>query len=373
MDNSKNNSQEEERISRILASRNFEAFKLRYSKKARFSQSLINTIFEILRDEDKFNKFINFGDNVEEFSINGEEIEQSEYLKCMASIFGKKDAESFPFDGYDIPEKDICINRYRKLYDIINLERYANPEYEFRRIAWGSSIRKGDEPDWTVHPEVQQKVYSNMPEVLSSEEKAMWIYLKLCQMFLYDEGYNYKDYINEKEEISSINDFFKIGIVEEGVEEGLESINYTPNFSKKHLEGIVPGAKITCFDFARIFFQMINNLDNNMNAVTIPEGLFEKHFLNGIYSDKISAKLDGVSNQDSDDKMNDLLRVKLGIKIKGLTTIYDPDNILGQAIERLYPLIIGREPMTIEEYREQLREQVNATVGQRNTNNYRFD
>ena len=221
------------RISEIIQSRGLEAFKQLYSDKNGFNSQVVDKAFQILLDDDMLSKFLNYNENKEAFEIEGEEISQLDYLKVLGKILGKRNdqgelnLEKRISKDFLIPEFEGIKNRYFQILDNINMDRFSNPKYTFTEVERFDEkiIREGDEPDWAISPEVYQEIFQDMPQDLSLEEKAMYIYCKMCQVFQYDEGYAYKNRLNK--------------------------VNYESTFSKEHLESLKPGDKVTCYDFAR--------------------------------------------------------------------------------------------------------------------------
>ena len=108
------------------------------------------------------------------------------------------------------------------------MDRELNPNYEFRNPAFYETIiRKGDEPDFNISPELQAKVMGEMPEDLSVEEQAIYIYCKLCKELTYDEGYMYKNELDRE--------------------------RYNSTFSKEYLESIKPRFKSYLLRFYKNF------------------------------------------------------------------------------------------------------------------------
>lgn len=209
-------------------------------------------------------------------------------------------------------------------------EKFYNfSEVPFRQTIFDKIIRKDDNSElpWTIHPDLLKAVYEDSLVGYSLEEQALHFYGKLCQMFSYDEGYFY-------------NDKFKA------------EMRYSSTFSKERLESIVPGFQITCWDFARIFSKLVNQLDGNIEAVMISRGIDGGHFLSGFYTDKVSLMLEPINKQK--DGLNDFMKVKTGLKIGGIQIISDKDNIIPQAIDRVALQVIGKEPATVEDYLNQL-------------------
>ena len=153
-----------------------------------------------------------------------------------------------------------------------------------------------------------------MPNNLSPEEKALYVYYKMCNIFLYDEGYMYRDKI--------------------------QKVNYTDEFSKDHLEKIVPGDKITCYDFSRIYEKVIKNLPE-IDVVIISEGVNSGHFLNGISTRNGAVELEAINTMKSGengDVANDLLRAKLGQKLIGIDVVNGQPGVFEMANQKVYEI-----------------------------------
>ena len=187
-------------------------------------------------------------------------------------------------------------------------------------------IRKGEEPDWNISPELEEIVFNAMPRDLSLEEKAIYIYCKLCKELKYDEGYFFRGQLKDE--------------------------RYNSEFDKKHLEGIKPGSKITCWDFSRICSKMINGLDGDIESVIIAEGANHGHYLTGFYTDKVSVMLEAVNGRTGG--TNDLMKAKNGIEFEGVEIVSDRQGIIKRAIEKVYPQVFEKKQISIKEYLQHL-------------------
>ena len=220
----------------------------------------------------------------------------------------------------------------KEKFDRINIDRYVNPQYEFKRFTSrerisNKVIRKGEEPDWTISEELRTAVFKDMPKDLSVEEQAMYIYCKLCMELSYDEGYFFRNHLNNG--------------------------RYEYTFSKEHLESIKTGSKITCWDFSRIFSKMINELNEEIEAVIISEGANREHYLVGFYTDRVSVMLDAINARTGG--TNDLMKARNGIELEGIDIVSDRGGVIKQAIEKVYPMVFGRNQSSIENYLQELR------------------
>ena len=328
---------ESSRINEIMHTRDLSSFKKFYSSSYDVNPILLDKIFEILSSDDMLSKFLDYSNNIEAFTIDGQEISRNDYLKHLGKIFGNKDvngnlSDKTPISSeFFIPDLEELKNRYSQIFDEINIDRYVNPIYTFSRgpKIGDTIVRDGEEPYWQINSETREAILTDMPQDLSLEEQAMYIYCKMCTIFSFDEGYLYRDKLNK--------------------------VNYGSTFSKDHLEGIRPGDKITCYDFARTYTKLINELDGNITAVMILEGANEGHALAGFYTENVSATVEAINVASDKDSTNDLMKAKNGIKLKGVKIISDRKGLIEQALDKVYPQILGKNPKSIKEYVQELK------------------
>ncbi len=328
-------SKENLRSQLILQTRNIEALKSMYVSENGENVELINVLFKVLQDDNYYGKFLKYEENKECFSVEGKETRIQEYFKLLGEIFGNKDKNGNLSKGktislyFYIPQLEQIEKRVLDIYQKFNVDRYVDPKYEFKQvnsIKAEKVIRKGEEPEWNIHPEVYEAIYKDMPEDLSLEEKGFYIYTKLCSIFEYDEEYQYKN---------------------KGI-----SATFKSDFSKEHLESLKPGSKITCFEFSRMFSKLVNEIDGDIEAVVISQGANRGHFLAGFYTDKISVRLEAINTNlnGKEDPTNDIMKSKNGIKLRGIQTISDREGVINNALNKVYQCIYGKEPLSIKEF-----------------------
>ncbi len=326
------------RIVDLLKTRDVKAFKQSLLERGIADQELLDKVFEILSDEEIFKRFLDFENNKEEFNIDGKPRKISEYLKCLGSIFGQKtsvgqlEKSNDIYNNYYIPNFYDLQERYIKIFDSYNMDRYVNPLYEFRSfnsLAYihDRIIRKDEEPDWQINAELREAVYKEFPEDGTLEEKVMHIYCKLCQHLQYDEGYFYKDKLPEE--------------------------CYQHTFSQEHLEAIKPDSPITCWDFSRICSKMINELEGDIEAVILSKGENQGHFAVGFYTDKVSAILEAINAKSKG--TNDLMKAKNGIELEGVEIVSDRQGLIDKALKSVYPKVLGRNQINIIKYMMSLK------------------
>ena len=315
------------------------------------NKKLIDKLFEIISKDDTLKKFLDYKNNEEYFSINGEKIDIGEYLMQLGKIFGNKDKfgnfsnKNAISQNFFIPELDQFKTRYSQIFEQINIDRYVNPTYEFRsfttldRIS-NTVIRKDEEPDWEINEELRDSIIGKMPSNLSLEEKAIYIYCKLCKELTYDDGYLFRG--------------------------KLENGRYEYKFSKEHMENIKPHSKITCWDYSRLYSKFVNSLDGNIEAVIIAEGANHGHYLTGFYTDRASVMLEAINGRTGG--TNDLMKAKNGIEFEGVEIISDRDGVIKQAIEKIYPQIFGKKQKSIKNYIQDLK----STASKENPINLKY-
>lgn len=329
------NSDQYVRSEKLLASRNLSAFKSHIP----IDKEKLNKTFEIVSSDYCLQKFLDYENNTDYFSIHGAKVNKSEYIQYLDAIFGKPHELLGTFSNENIISKDFYIpelneykNRFSILYNKLNIERYINPLYEFKKLPLSKGddyvpIRKNDEPSWKINPQLHNEIFKDMPDDLSLEEKVIYIYCKLCKTFTYDDGYFYRKQENSK--------------------------TYSPRFSKKHLESITPNSRITCWDFARILSKLINSLDGDIEALILAEGEDKKHFAVGFYTDKVSATLDAIDGGSY--SINDLMKAKNGVEFEGISIISDKNGLISKAIRKIYPMVFGKNQISINQYLHKLK------------------
>lgn len=326
------------RAKAILETRNLESLKKVYLNDNEDNIELINKLFEILENPYILEKFLNYENNSEYFSVGENGATIQDYFKLLGDVFGNidksgnlKGQESIA-DNFFIPNLDSIIQSVKEIYQRYNVDRYVDPRYEFRAVKFNEEVfRDGDEPEWDISSQLYDAIYKDMPEGLSVEEQALYIYTKLCSVLEYDEEYVYRD---------------------EGISSEFES-----DFSKERLESILPGSKITCFDFSRIFAKMVNEIEGDIEAVVISESANQGHFLTGFYTDKVSVRLEAININlnGRKDPTNDLMKAKNGIKLRGIKAQSDRENMIDSSMDRVYESIYGRQALSIKGFIQELK------------------
>lgn len=337
------------RCSEIISTRSIEALKKYFSGRNGEDYELVDRLFEVLTSPDICQKFMDFDEHKDFFKINNKEYQIEDYLKKFGEIFKYRDelegeehaffVGDFLIRQFNLPEdlKTIMYQNATQIYQTYHerYTRYVDRRYEFRALDNEEDMRvfrNGDEPDWNVNEALRASIFNDMPQGLSLEEQALFIYTRLCQELEYNEEYLYRD---------------------KGISSQFES-----DFSQQQLESIKPGSKITCFDFSRIFSKLVNELKGDIEAVVISQGTNRGHFLTGFYTDKVSVRLEAIriNLNGKKDPTNDLMKAKNGIKLRGIQPIFDKDKIVKDSLNKVYSLVYGKDTLSIKSFVQELKD-----------------
>lgn len=193
----------------------------------------------------------------------------------------------------------------------------------------GIYLINGEEisPNWEVNDELKKVVYEGMPSNLSIEEKALYIYFRLCQLLIYDEQFIYLGQSKEKYEIG---------------------------FSKYVLEGVKPNSSIVCPIISRIFYKLISDLnDSNIESYFYIDR--KGHAYTGFRTSSIEVELDA-TRINNERKSNDLFHLKIGSNPNGITVVEDKFDELPNMIPKVYEMVYGKKPVSLQDKLSELRE-----------------
>lgn len=348
LQNLERDSDEYLRCNKIVSTRNIDALKRFFSGRNGEYSELIDKLFEVLTNLDICQKFMNFDENIDYFKIEEKSYQIEDYLRKFGEIFKYRDETegeenafflgNYLIRNFNLPEsiRATMLQNATQIYQFYHerYSRYVDRRYEFRELDKEDDMRTfriGDEPNWNVNKELRAAIFNDMPEDLSLEEQALFIYTRLCQELEYNEEYLYRD-----KDISS---------------------QFESDFSQEQLESIKPGSKITCFDFSRIFSKLVNELAGDIEAVIISQGTNRGHFLTGFYTDKVSVRLEAINInlEGRKDPTNDLMKAKNGIKLRGVQPIFDRDGIINDSLRKVYSLTYGKDALSIKGFVQELK------------------
>ncbi len=247
-------------------------------------EQAVNNIMELLTDEEKYEGLLKKFEKVKN-------VQNTEDIQTIISIINE--SKGFLLD-------DVVSERIANITENYNFDRFTMPHYTFQEAGKNIVMRQEEEPEFEINDELRSAIFSDMPEEISTvEDKAFYIYAKLCKLLEYDSEYAYWSRIHEGE--------------------------YPSNFSAEKLKSIVPGSKVICQDFCRIYTKLINELGDDIDAVILKRT--EKkggHWLVGVHTSKVSMEMD--STDMSDNKNFDLANVKAAGRITGIKFISTLDG-----------------------------------------------
>ena len=291
-----------------------------------------------------------FVDDFEKMQNGGKEGKVKAYLQKIFELIceTKSKAGTLLIEDFDVGDINQILQNYEKIQKIIengkgsymyaviaDMQEASNEELESssaKHIGSYEIKKERNDVEWDVNKELKEIVYSGIPKNASPEEKAIYIYEKMCQILSYDEGYLYRD-------------------------KGVENRLYKGFFDKEHLESIKVGTKITCFDFSRIYKKLIDGLNDELNAEILRPG-FGGHYCIGISTARCSAKLEAANFfKGKDERMpfNDIARAKMGKKLQGIAIISDKYGVIESARENIDPMFEKKEEKTVSELVKQLK------------------
>lgn len=276
--------QQKPKIQKILSTRGQQVFLSYISKKLNMDEQAVDNKMELLTNEEKYEGLLNELSKVKN-------IQNPEDIQAIISFINE--SKGFLLD-------DVVSERIDNITSNFNFDRFTMPHYTFREAGKNIVMRQEEEPEFEINNELRSAIFSDMPEDISTvEDKAFYIYAKLCKLLEYDSEYAYWDRIHEGE--------------------------YPSEFSAKKLKGIIPGSKVICQDFCRIYTKLLNELGDGIDAVILKRT--EKkggHWLVGVHTSQVSMEMD--STDMSDNKNFDLANVKAAGRITGIKFISTLDG-----------------------------------------------
>lgn len=314
-------SQQKKRIHKLQQFRTEKALKKLIREEHKLSKKEVEEIFGVLEGRESFSGFINRKKIESKQKIKSKNIF---YLLKLGKNKGLPEGEkSREGHYYDIMNR-VCNGDYSIQFFSNEQQGYINNfrliknrlDAEEQMKSYPIVIGREDEPDWKINDELKEYVYRDMPEGLTSEEKAIWIYMKLCKTLNYDDSRHFGNMSN------------KINI--------------------SLLESIRPNSKLICFDFARVYAKLVNSIpDSDIEAKIVGR---EGHFLVNLVSKDIIMTAEATKAIST---TNDFFKVKMGLPIEGIHAEYDPRGIVQNSIERFTPLIY-KDVRTIKSYIDML-------------------
>lgn len=148
---------------------------------------------------------------------------------------------------------------------------------------------------------------------LSLIDLIIYIHFEICKYFVFDEFCYFLGKYDKERNLSLIDK------------------KYGRNPSDKWIEARKKHNRRICFELSRYFAFRIKQFNNDKCDVFLVSDEFETHFAVGVICDDFMITI------DTDDyiKGADLHRVKLGLKMQGITIVSDEKQIVENAIEKV--------------------------------------
>lgn len=173
-----------------------------------------------------------------------------------------------------------------------------------------------DKSKWVIEDDVNTYLDSIINKNISDEEKILLVYRFICLNYIYDDNALY---------------FLKKRKDENGNTYYISNDWYARVLTDDWLKNRKNHNRRVCYEYSRCLSKAIKKIlaySNNTKIKCCMLGLNDNsHYISGIYGE-YNAMLD----LDDFNKLKDLTRVKLNLKIKGITILSDKNNILTNAI-----------------------------------------
>lgn len=287
-------------------------------------KSFLELCFEILENDSTYNKYLDFENNKELFSLNNH-FNQKDYLIQLSYYFGEYDKdinlENDIFKMSFITED--MIKRYLQLRNIINVDLDVFDNINFYRYMHTTNSKKEQnlmDNDWTINQDLLDYIFNDLNPNYTIEEKIAHIYIKLCFILKYNDNF-YTDY------------------------------TYNPNYNRKKQESISPKSPfIICGEFARLCTKIFNNLDSQVEARCIKKIIGEHEFFSILIKDKnIRIDFEATSQTNEGTFFNDLSRAKLGLELLGIKLVADRNHIFENAFNKVYKKLLEDKKIQTED------------------------
>lgn len=191
-----------------------------------------------------------------------------------------------------------------------------------------------DEKGFQVNPKLLKQLNLAACPDQTPEGRALYVYLRLCQVLKYDEGIFYREH--RKNPNDNYQDSFKI------------------------VDQVTAETPVTCYNFARIAVKLLNQIDG-VHAMIIAVGNNRGHFRFGYYTDKVAVDAEPTTTQQvapmlghPGENFNDMARMKLGIKPRGLN-VFQGQDLMRDLMVKLLPNLLMANRTNLRDYQHWLR------------------
>ena len=289
LDRSQYTEEQQQRLEKIGSCRNSKDLQKHIEYAHNLSRDEARDIVAVLTGEKSFNELVKerehqkpakrgifsfFRRNKEKALPDPQMSPERKYGHLINLIVNQDVSFGFPIENFDK-------KNYAKVQTILFDER----EGRQHQLVIGKDV----EADWKINPELREYVYKDMPLQLTPEEQAVWIYMKLCKTFSYDD-----------KQIFDGKDF---------------------SLDRAFLEGVRPGDKLICFDFSRIYAKFINqDLGEILEAKIIGS---KGHFLVELIGQDSVITVEATTAQGHS---NEFYKMRMGLPISGIKPSYDPNQ-----------------------------------------------
>ena len=164
----------------------------------------------------------------------------------------------------------------------------------------------GEEGEWKLNPQISDYVFHDMPKDFTPEEKGLFVYFKLCELFSYDINYMYRKMERE--------------------------------FNKSKLETINMDTPIVCWDFARIFTKLIDMMDDKQIYGVVldsKEDVFNEHIGVGMATANGIIELEPMAININENRLSDLTNAKMGFPLTNIDVILGNQDFYNQKIQKM--------------------------------------
>ncbi len=244
---------------------------------------------------------------------------------ALARLIGK---DTFDEHQDICPQNDIIVNnvlspeeteRYLRLRKEINVDIELLGEEPFGiegMNAYYKAVQTKTDSAWVVNEELRRYIFEGMNPDYSAEEKIAYMYIRMCQLFEYDVGF--------------------------------ENNGRHTGFSKANQEGLsVENNRLMCAEFARLFSKLANEIPDIEARCIAPTGWGHEAVGLLFAKDNVRVNLEAINVKGN---FNDLARAKLGLPLRGIEYIADRDNIFKDAFRRVYREMRLRQDISTENF-----------------------
>ena len=284
----------------------------------KYNEKFYDLCFKIISLDEYYDKFLKYEENKELFGHN---YTQEDYVLALSNILGyqhKDINKANPVYKYPIVTFNMFL-KYLNLRKIINVDIKMLGEEVFKqedKSVYSKEYQEYIDSDWNINPTLEAYIFKDINPQYNIMEKICHIYLKLCQALRYNLGYHIK--------------------------------RWRAEYNKERQESITPeNNKIICSEFSMILTNIINKLDDSVEARCIVTGK-EQHLSVGIIIRDKNIRID-LDSTKVIDNFDDLARIKLGMPLVGINYLCDRNSEFKKAFDKVYDDMYGKTQIKTED------------------------